>query len=79
MAVGTSAGELREFSDEELTDKLREFKEELFNLRFQSATNSSQFFVEVGIGGHAAPQSPATVRRRPPRAMEEKANGARRS
>jgi large subunit ribosomal protein L29 len=38
MAVGTSAGELREFSEEELTDKLREFKEELFNLRFQSAT-----------------------------------------
>ena len=38
MAVGTSAGELREFTDEELTDKLREFKVELFNLRFQSAT-----------------------------------------
>lgn len=38
MAVGTSAGEVREFSNEELTDKLREFKVELFNLRFQSAT-----------------------------------------
>ncbi len=38
MAVGTSAGELREFGEEELTDKLREFKVELFNLRFQSAT-----------------------------------------
>ena len=38
MAVGTSAGELRELTDEELTDKLRESKEELFNLRFQSAT-----------------------------------------
>ena len=38
MAVGTSAGELREQTDAELTDKLREFKEELFNLRFQSAT-----------------------------------------
>ena len=38
MAVGTSAGELRELTDEELTDKLREFKEELFNLRFQMAT-----------------------------------------
>ena len=38
MAVGTSAGELREFNDEELTDKLREFKVELFNLRFQMAT-----------------------------------------
>ena len=38
MAVGTSAGELRELTDEELTDRLRESKEELFNLRFQSAT-----------------------------------------
>jgi len=36
--VGTSTGELREFNDEELADKLREFKVELFNLRFQSAT-----------------------------------------
>ena len=38
MAVGTSAGELRELTEAELTEKLREFKEELFNLRFQSAT-----------------------------------------
>ena len=38
MAVGISAGELRELTDEELTDRLRESKEELFNLRFQMAT-----------------------------------------
>ena len=38
MAVGTSPGELRELTDDELTSKLRESKEELFNLRFQSAT-----------------------------------------
>jgi large subunit ribosomal protein L29 len=38
MAVSISAGELRELSDEELTTKLRQAKEELFNLRFQSAT-----------------------------------------
>ena len=38
MAVGTTPGELRELSDDELTDKLRESKEELFNLRFQFAT-----------------------------------------
>lgn len=38
MAVGVGAGELRELTDEELTDKLRESKEELFNLRFQMAT-----------------------------------------
>ena len=38
MAVGTSPGELRELNDEELIEKLRESKEELFNLRFQMAT-----------------------------------------
>ncbi|MGV0991604.1 MAG: 50S ribosomal protein L29 [Mycobacterium sp.] len=38
MAVGTSAGELRELTEDELIAKLREYKEELFNLRFQSAT-----------------------------------------
>ncbi len=38
MAVGTSAGELRELTDDDLTEKLREAKTELFNLRFQSAT-----------------------------------------
>ena len=30
--------EIRELSDEELQDKLKELKEELFNLRFQLAT-----------------------------------------
>src|SRR5690349_23350416 len=38
MAVGVSSGELRELSDDELKDRLRESKEELFNLRFQMAT-----------------------------------------
>ena len=38
MAVGISPGELRELTDEELTERLRESKEELFNLRFQMAT-----------------------------------------
>ena len=38
MAVGVSTGELRELTDNELKDRLRESKEELFNLRFQSAT-----------------------------------------
>jgi large subunit ribosomal protein L29 len=32
------ARELREFSREELLERLREAKEELFNLRFQAAT-----------------------------------------
>jgi large subunit ribosomal protein L29 len=38
MPLGISPGELRELTDEELTERLRESKEELFNLRFQMAT-----------------------------------------
>jgi large subunit ribosomal protein L29 len=38
MAAGTPAAELRGLEDDELVTKLRESKEELFNLRFQSAT-----------------------------------------
>ena len=39
MAAGsTAAAELRELSDEELVLRVRESKEELFNLRFQMAT-----------------------------------------
>lgn len=34
----TAASEYRGMSEEDLDDKLREAKEELFNLRFQSAT-----------------------------------------
>jgi large subunit ribosomal protein L29 len=36
--VGISPGELRELTDSELAERLRESKEELFNLRFQMAT-----------------------------------------
>jgi large subunit ribosomal protein L29 len=32
------ASELRELSEEQLDDRLRELREELFNLRFQYAT-----------------------------------------
>ncbi|MFL6125797.1 50S ribosomal protein L29 [Actinophytocola sp.] len=38
MAAGTQTSELRELNDEELVLRLREAKEELFNLRFQMAT-----------------------------------------
>ena len=38
MSAGTKASELRELGNEELVAKLREAKEELFNLRFQVAT-----------------------------------------
>ncbi|NMI00445.1 50S ribosomal protein L29 [Pseudonocardia acidicola] len=37
-ATGTTAAELRELTDEELVLRVRELKEELFNLRFQMAT-----------------------------------------
>jgi large subunit ribosomal protein L29 len=36
--AGTSTAELRELHDDELETRLREAKEELFNLRFQMAT-----------------------------------------
>ena len=38
MSIGIAASELRELTDEELLERLRESKEELFNLRFQMAT-----------------------------------------
>jgi large subunit ribosomal protein L29 len=38
MASTSSTNELRELHDEELQTRLRESKEELFNLRFQMAT-----------------------------------------
>jgi len=38
MAAGVTASELRELGDEELLQRVREAKEELFNLRFQMAT-----------------------------------------
>ena len=40
MAAGTVPSELRELADDELVSRLREAKEELFNLRFQSATGA---------------------------------------
>jgi large subunit ribosomal protein L29 len=38
MAAGTPVIDLRELGDAELISRLREAKEELFNLRFQVAT-----------------------------------------
>ena len=38
MSAGTKVGELRNLDDAELATKLKEAKEELFNLRFQGAT-----------------------------------------
>lgn len=38
VVIELKAGELRDFSREELVRRLKEAKEELFNLRFQAAT-----------------------------------------
>jgi large subunit ribosomal protein L29 len=38
MAVGTKPSDLRPLTDDELVERLRESKAELFNLRFQAAT-----------------------------------------
>jgi large subunit ribosomal protein L29 len=37
-APNQKVADLRELSDEDLAQRVREFKEELFNLRFQNAT-----------------------------------------
>jgi large subunit ribosomal protein L29 len=42
------ANELRELNDAELANRLREFKEELFNLRFQNATGQLDNTARVG-------------------------------
>ncbi|QIS17723.1 50S ribosomal protein L29 [Nocardia terpenica] len=42
MATGTPAADLRELTEDELVARLRESKEELFNLRFQMATGQLQ-------------------------------------
>ena len=39
MGLGVAAAELRDLTDTDLVDRLKESKEELFNLRFQMATS----------------------------------------
>jgi len=43
-----AAAELRELNDVELANRLREFKEELFNLRFQNATGQLDNISRLG-------------------------------
>ena len=49
MATGNPASELRELSNEELTTRLKESKEELFNLRFQMATGQLTNNSRLGV------------------------------
>ena len=43
------ARELRDLSDEELEQRLRESREELFNLRFQAATGALENSARLGL------------------------------
>ena len=45
--MSMKAAELREMSNAELTKKLAELKEELFNLRFQLATGQLQNTMQI--------------------------------
>ena len=47
--AATTAAELRELSDEELVLRVRESKEELFNLRFQMATGALENTARIAI------------------------------
>lgn len=49
MSRATPAYELRELSNEELSVRLREAKEELFNLRFQMATGQLSNNRRLGV------------------------------
>ena len=48
MATTTTTEELRQLSAEELTEKVRGMKEELFNLRFQAATGQLESHGRLG-------------------------------
>ena len=48
MATTTTTEELRQLSAEELGNKVREMKEELFNLRFQAATGQLESHGRLG-------------------------------
>jgi large subunit ribosomal protein L29 len=48
MPVGTAATEYRTLETEELVEKLKEAKEELFNLRFQHVTGQLDNYSRIG-------------------------------
>ena len=52
MAVGTTPGELRELTREQLVERLHQAKEELFNLRFQKATGQLTNNRRFGVVRH---------------------------
>jgi large subunit ribosomal protein L29 len=46
--MANKAAELRELSDDELENRLRESREELFNLRFQHVTGQLDNYARLG-------------------------------
>ena len=67
MAVGSkdlASSELRNFSDDRLLDELRKAKEELFNLRFQSATGQLESHGRLRAVNKHIPRINTTMRER---------------
>lgn len=46
--MSVKADELRDFTELELQDKLKDLKEELFNLRFQAVTGNLENKMRIG-------------------------------
>jgi large subunit ribosomal protein L29 len=46
--MSVKADELRDFTEVELQDKLKDLKEELFNLRFQAVTGNLENKMRIG-------------------------------
>jgi large subunit ribosomal protein L29 len=49
VTLMTKSSELRQLNDTELANKLRESREELFNLRFQLATGQLEDFSRIDV------------------------------
>jgi len=64
MATTTAAAELRELTDDELVMRLREAKEELFNLRFQMATGQLDNNRRLRVVRHAVARIYTVMRER---------------
>jgi large subunit ribosomal protein L29 len=64
MAAVTTAAELRTLDEDDLADKLREAKEELFNLRFQAATGQLESHGRLRTVRHEIARSYTVLRER---------------
>ncbi len=69
------AEEIRALSDDELLDRLREAKQELFNLRFQNATGQLDNPSRLGAVRKDVARLNTILRQREIELAEEKSNG----